>query len=378
MREILERECPGLSVSLSHEIAREWREYERASSAVLDAYIAPRVERYLAAPRARARRRGRRGAAARDAVERRHHDGAQRRASSRSRRCSPARSAGRWAAPRWRALDGTPEPALHRHGRHVASTSSLVVDGQPERLEETSSRASRADAARRHPHDRRRRRLARLARGGRPARRAARAPAPIPGPPATAAAGRSRPSPTPTSSSAGSTRRTSSAGGWRSTTRRPQRAARTRSRPSSASATTELAEGMLASSTRRWPTRCARSRSSRASTRATSRSSPSAAPARCTRSAWPRSSRSREVIVPLEPGHVLGLGHAPDRHAPRRRRAFYRPSRSSTRLTSPPSRELAEEGSTLLERRGRGARRVASAHAADMRYVGQEYTLNVR
>jgi N-methylhydantoinase A len=46
-REILERECPGLSVTLSHEIAREWREYERASSAVLNAYVAPRVERYL-------------------------------------------------------------------------------------------------------------------------------------------------------------------------------------------------------------------------------------------------------------------------------------------------------------------------------------------
>jgi N-methylhydantoinase A len=47
VREILERECPSLSVTLSHEIAREWREYERASSAVLNAYVAPRVERYL-------------------------------------------------------------------------------------------------------------------------------------------------------------------------------------------------------------------------------------------------------------------------------------------------------------------------------------------
>jgi N-methylhydantoinase A len=47
VREILERECPGLSVALSHEIAREWREYERASSAALNAYIAPRVEGYL-------------------------------------------------------------------------------------------------------------------------------------------------------------------------------------------------------------------------------------------------------------------------------------------------------------------------------------------
>lgn len=47
VREVLARECPGLSVTLSHEIAREWREYERASTAVLNAYVAPPVERYL-------------------------------------------------------------------------------------------------------------------------------------------------------------------------------------------------------------------------------------------------------------------------------------------------------------------------------------------
>jgi len=34
-------------VTLSHEIAREWREYERASTAVMNAYVAPRVEDYL-------------------------------------------------------------------------------------------------------------------------------------------------------------------------------------------------------------------------------------------------------------------------------------------------------------------------------------------
>lgn len=47
-REILRRALPDLSITLSHEVAREWREYERASSAVLNAYIAPIVERYLA------------------------------------------------------------------------------------------------------------------------------------------------------------------------------------------------------------------------------------------------------------------------------------------------------------------------------------------
>jgi N-methylhydantoinase A len=47
VRDALRRRCPGVSVTLSHEIAREWREYERASTAVLNAYVAPRVEGYL-------------------------------------------------------------------------------------------------------------------------------------------------------------------------------------------------------------------------------------------------------------------------------------------------------------------------------------------
>jgi N-methylhydantoinase A len=46
-QEILAEILPGVSITLSHEIAREWREYERASTAVMNAYIAPTVERYL-------------------------------------------------------------------------------------------------------------------------------------------------------------------------------------------------------------------------------------------------------------------------------------------------------------------------------------------
>lgn len=38
---------PGLSVSLSHEVLAEFREYERGSTTVLDAYIKPLVARYL-------------------------------------------------------------------------------------------------------------------------------------------------------------------------------------------------------------------------------------------------------------------------------------------------------------------------------------------
>jgi N-methylhydantoinase A len=45
--EIIAKEAPGLYRSLSHEILREYREYERMSTTVLNAYVGPRVKRYL-------------------------------------------------------------------------------------------------------------------------------------------------------------------------------------------------------------------------------------------------------------------------------------------------------------------------------------------
>jgi N-methylhydantoinase A len=47
MREVLAEVAPGVEVTLSHELSREYREYERTSTAVLDAYIKPIVRRYL-------------------------------------------------------------------------------------------------------------------------------------------------------------------------------------------------------------------------------------------------------------------------------------------------------------------------------------------
>ncbi|HSV82732.1 MAG TPA: hydantoinase/oxoprolinase family protein [Ramlibacter sp.] len=44
---ILRETYPGLFVTLSHEILREFREYERTSTTVLNAYVGPRVARYL-------------------------------------------------------------------------------------------------------------------------------------------------------------------------------------------------------------------------------------------------------------------------------------------------------------------------------------------
>ncbi|WP_375003519.1 hydantoinase/oxoprolinase family protein [Aeromicrobium sp. CTD01-1L150] len=47
MGEVLGRVAPEVEVTLSHELSREYREYERTSTAVLDAYIKPIVRRYL-------------------------------------------------------------------------------------------------------------------------------------------------------------------------------------------------------------------------------------------------------------------------------------------------------------------------------------------
>src|SRR5262249_27650622 len=45
--EILRRRLGDLFVTLSHEIMREYREYERTSTTALNAYVGPRVQTYL-------------------------------------------------------------------------------------------------------------------------------------------------------------------------------------------------------------------------------------------------------------------------------------------------------------------------------------------
>jgi N-methylhydantoinase A len=47
--EVLRRINPNMFVTLSHEILREFREYERTSTTVLNAYVGPRVRAYLSA-----------------------------------------------------------------------------------------------------------------------------------------------------------------------------------------------------------------------------------------------------------------------------------------------------------------------------------------
>ena len=47
-KRILERECPEIPISISSEVAPEIREYQRASTTCANAYVQPRIARYLA------------------------------------------------------------------------------------------------------------------------------------------------------------------------------------------------------------------------------------------------------------------------------------------------------------------------------------------
>ena len=58
---ILREEAPGLAVVSSHEIAPQWREFERTSTTVITAYVAPIVERYMSELELRVAARGLRG-----------------------------------------------------------------------------------------------------------------------------------------------------------------------------------------------------------------------------------------------------------------------------------------------------------------------------
>lgn len=46
-REVVERECPEMFVTASHELSQEYREFERTSTVAANAYIGPRVKGYL-------------------------------------------------------------------------------------------------------------------------------------------------------------------------------------------------------------------------------------------------------------------------------------------------------------------------------------------
>jgi N-methylhydantoinase A len=61
VRQVVEREWPGFPLSLSHEIAPEYREYERCSTTVLSSYVMPIIDAYLHRFESELEKRGFRG-----------------------------------------------------------------------------------------------------------------------------------------------------------------------------------------------------------------------------------------------------------------------------------------------------------------------------
>lgn len=61
VEDVLRTECPGIAVTLSHRLTREYREYERTSTAVIDAYVKPITRTYLERLDGALRREGFRG-----------------------------------------------------------------------------------------------------------------------------------------------------------------------------------------------------------------------------------------------------------------------------------------------------------------------------
>ena len=51
LKEFLEARFPGVAVSVSHEVAPMWREYERGSTVVADAFVKPLLQRYVGSVR---------------------------------------------------------------------------------------------------------------------------------------------------------------------------------------------------------------------------------------------------------------------------------------------------------------------------------------
>ena len=165
--EISARGRPDLFVTLSHEIVREYREYERTSTTALNAFVGPRVQALSRPARKSSARRAVRRQDPHHALERRRDvDAAGAGAAGVDDGIRPGRRHDR-RGPAWRAP---------RHRRAIGfdmggttAKASLITNGTPaieERLRDRrrSQRPADAVAGGRHRRGRRRRRLDRLVR----------------------------------------------------------------------------------------------------------------------------------------------------------------------------------------------------------------------
>ena len=128
--EIVREVAPDLYLTLSHRILREYREYERTSTAAMNAYIGPRVSGYLDDLRGVLRAAGLRGPDADHAVQRRRDDSRHRpRGAGDDDGVRPRRRGGRRGSDRGRVRH------LHAVAFDMGGTTAkaaLLRDGAPD------------------------------------------------------------------------------------------------------------------------------------------------------------------------------------------------------------------------------------------------------
>ncbi len=173
VKQIFAEEAPRLPVSISYDVLPKWKEYERASTTLADAYIKPVVGEQLRAMRARLREAG----ITEHMVVIKSNGGEMtlEAAAERPMEMTVSGPTGGVVAGKFIArLLGVALAGHARHGRHV---HRLLDDRERGREfhHELRDRMGRADPDPddRHPHDRRRRRLDRVDRQGRHAARRA-------------------------------------------------------------------------------------------------------------------------------------------------------------------------------------------------------------
>ncbi len=343
IEEIVLEEFPEAYLSVSHEVLPLYREFERFSTVCLNAYVGPKVSRYVARFDDAMQRAG----FARD-VQLMQSSGGMATVESATHRPVNLLMSGPVAGLDRRHLGGQGGRARERRdarhrghvGRHRRGREGRAADAPPARHEGRRLSGDGADG--RHRHDRRGRRLDRLRRRG---RRLPRRPA----------VGGSRPRAgvlRPRRDRADRDRRAAAAGAAPAGPR-PARRRDAARRRSSRARRCSGSPGRSGCPWRRPPSARSRSRSSgwprrsrstpcvAGTTRASSPSWPPAARGRCSPATSHSSSRSRACSCPPHPGIIAAtglLGHGPPARVRRdgaacaqvvRRRQARRPLRAS-------------------------------------------------
>ena len=122
-RELLAARFPQLAVSLSHEVAPIWREYERGTTVTVDAYLKPLFERYVDGVSQALEGKGTGGHVGAAQVERRARARRARRARAPRTCCSRASRAERSAARTRRAAPGRPRRSRSTWAARAATSA---------------------------------------------------------------------------------------------------------------------------------------------------------------------------------------------------------------------------------------------------------------